>query len=1290
MSDTNTKKPKAKAVKPKTTPKRKPVLKAKTPKSTKKQKTSSTATVVAGPPLSSVDTFSTGTAVEDEYKKLTKLEHVLQRPDTYIGEVKKKVIELWVYNEKEQEMQKENVDVSLGALKVTDEILVNARDVAVKCLETPKAGVVTRIDVKVDVDAGTIEVSDDGPGIPVEKHKDWDDQYIMEGIFGDFMAGSNFGDEKKITGGKNGLGCKLTSAYSTVFYAETRDPVRQLKHTQTWSNNMNDVTKPKITPWKGKSGVTVRFQLDWKRFGMKDIKDGDFLRMVEKRVFDLSASTPDSIKIYYNGKMIQQKSFDKYISLYVGGVKSGGKRAMKTFPNSISDETLANVFPKATAAEKGMMKNIKWDIAVAKSEEGFQAVSFVNGLTTWKNGTHVDYVTTQLVRKIGARVRDILAQKKKDTAVNQRKLPEYIRQYMFLFINATIVDPNFTSQCKEECTTDPKEFGFECDLDEEFIEEIIKKCDLIDAIIRFAEFKAGDVLAKTDGKKVGKLSDIPNFEDAQNAGTRGKSRNCNCLITEGLSAKTFAVSGFSIVGREDWGVWPIKGKFKNTRGVKDTILANTDMYVYLKKIFGLVEGKEYNTQDDMDTLRYQCCMLLTDQDPDGFHIKGLIFNVFADRWPTLLRWPGFLKCFKTPLVRVQKGKESKLFFNNQDFEEWRNSSSNTTGWTAKYLKGLGSNDPKDAKMYFKDREKYIVSYYPENYEETLKLFEEAFGDHADIRKEWLGDSYDPSDTIDQTKTKVSFEDFIRKELVHFFKYSSERAIGSMCDGLKISQRKVLYTCRTKNIIKDVKVFQLAGEIAKTAAYHHGDASLNGTIIGMAQDYPGSNNLNLLVPSGEFGSRTAKGDDASAARYIHTRIDPIVNVLFPKADDPLLQCRQDDDGNPVEPLFFVPIAPIILINGCDGTGSGFSTTVPSHNPADVLENLRLKLADKPLKPMHPWYKGYKGTIEMLESNRYISKGSYKILDSTKIQITELPIGAGRDTKGFKAYLDFLESMEINPTEKDEKKRAKMFLKEVKNDYTRDECDFTITFPDRAYIDKLNSSSLDDSVTGDEPKKKKKKTNGFSHLRTLSEWEAEPEEFEKRFCLSAHINLTNMYLFDENDKMEKYASAEDIFNKYYEVRLALYGKRRQYYLKELQSDIDKLKEKIRFLSLIMDRKLEIYRVDHDIIVAKLKELKFRVFDDDQDYDYLLKQFVDGFTTGKLQKLNDDLSKKEQEYSVLFKKSSKQMWLEELDQLEEHLGKWEKRRLEEKAELAKLDEPDENGPNGPKKKKAKRAAK
>ena len=182
--------------------------------------------------------------------------------------------------------------------------------------------------------------------------------------------------------------------------------------------------------------------------------------------------------------------------------------------------------------------------------------------------------------------------------------------------------------------------------------------------------------------------------------------------------------------------------------------------------------------------------------------------------------------------------------------------------------------------------------------------------------------------LDTNSNKVSHKDFINKEMIHFSIYDCERSIPNLMDGLKTSLRKILYSSFKKNLTTEIKVAQFSGYVSEQSGYHHGEASLNGAIVGMAQDYVGSNNINLLLPNGQFGTRLQGGKDSASERYIFTQLNQITRYIYRKEDDPVLEYLEDD-GDPVEPRYYVPIVPMVLVNGGKGIGTGFSTDILSY-------------------------------------------------------------------------------------------------------------------------------------------------------------------------------------------------------------------------------------------------------------------------------------------------------------------------------------------------------------------------
>jgi DNA topoisomerase-2 len=323
---------------------------------------------------------------------------------------------------------------------------------------------------------------------------------------------------------------------------------------------------------------------------------------------------------------------------------------------------------------------------------------------------------------------------------------------------------------------------------------------------------------------------------------------------------------------------------------------------------------------------------------------------------------------------------------------------------------LGTSSEEEAKEYFREM-KRVTYTYDTKADEAIDL---AFNKkRADDRKAWLM-KYDRQEILDYTQPKVPYGDFIHKELIHFSNRDLERSINHMCDGLKESTRKILFGCMKRKLYRDeIKVAQLAAYIAEVSAYHHGEASLQQAIVGMGQNFVGTNNINLLSPNGQFGTRVMGGEDAASPRYIFTVLTHLAKIIFREEDNPTLKYLQDD-GMMVEPEYYIPIVPMILINGGLGIGTGFSTNVPCHNPSDVVDlcekvihvidkevpfintkddiKLAITAIEKAkISEIKPWYLGFTGEITgNKKENSYLSKGVYKWVDDQTVEISELPL------------------------------------------------------------------------------------------------------------------------------------------------------------------------------------------------------------------------------------------------------------------------------------------------------------
>ena len=852
-----------------------------------------------------------------------------------------------------------------------------------------------------------------------------------------------------------------------------------------------------------------------------------------------------------------------------------------------------------------MEESERWSIGFTLSDnDKFEQYSFVNGIMTSKGGKHVDYVSKEIIKKL-----KIIIEKRTKRSIND----SYIKNYIRLFLNSVIENPSFDSQTKERLITPPSKFGSKPIITDKFIKQIIDKTQIIDKVIQFSEFKMTKENKKTDGSKLNKIRNIPKLDDANYAGTK-RSEECILILTEGDSAKSMAVAGLSVIGRDKYGVFPLKGKVMNVRDAsQEQIIKNTEIS-NLKKILGLEANKIYkNTK----SLRYGKIMIMTDQDHDGSHIKGLVMNVFHSLWPSLLEL-GYITSMITPIIKITKGKNTKSFYTLTEYNLWQESTSDYKKWSVKYYKGLGTSNSQEAREYFK-KLKMNLYHFTEDTNQSMEL---AFSKiKADERKKWLY-AYDESKILNHMEKNIPIEEFIHKELIHFSNSDTFRSIGSVYDGLKPSQRKILYSCLKRNLFKEIRVAQLAGYVSENAAYHHGEASLQGAIIGMAQDYVGSNNINLLMPNGQFGTRIMGGQDAASCRYIHTELNPIIQYLYPLSDFPLLEYN-DDDGVFVEPKYYVPIIPMVLINGMVGIGTGFSTSIPQYSVEEIIDIIKMKLLKKGYNKIHPKYRGFQGDIIQIDDKNYMSKGKYNIVNENTIEILELPIGKWTDD--YKKYLD---SIIYDP-----KSKQKLFIMDYINNSSDTRVHFTITVP-KGFISALQWS--EDNADGIEKFLKLTNTKGLS--------------------------LKNMHLYNQS-KIIKYDSIDEIIDEFYKERYILYEKRKEYQSKILLNQLMILKYKIQFITDVIDEKIHIYRKKKNEIIMKLKEynypkVKDKKIDNSEDningYDYLIKMSLFIFTEEEIEKLKNEKNKIHNEYDKLSNSSIEDLWMNELNKLVQYMKK------------------------------------
>lgn len=1149
---------------------------------------------------------ATSVSETEKYQKLTPHEHILRRPDTYIGSTQPVTEYMWVFDTDTQRLVQRSTTYVPGLYKIFDEILVNAADNKQRC------PTMSKMEITLDPATGVIGVLNDGDGIPVEMH-DKEQCYIPELIFGHLLTGSNFDDkEAKTTGGRNGYGAKLANIFSTEFTIET--VCRGQKFRQTYTDNMRQKTPAKVTKATTKKDYTkVTFTPDWAKFHLTGMDD-DHVALFTKRAYDMAGVSDRSLSVKLNGTKIAVKDFRDYTSKYKSSVER-------------TDPDTGNTIPEKIA----YYNDGRWEIGIGQSDDQiFQHVSFVNAIATSKGGQHVEYIARQVADHLVA----ACTKKNKGFKLKAAQMKNYLK----VFVNCLITNPTFDSQTKDSLTTRPKDFGSQCKLPLNTtakcaLARAIESTGLVRAALYWGNAKEMAALTKTGGKKQSKLLGISKLDDANHAGT-AKSRECTLILTEGDSAKSLAVSGLGVIGRDKYGVFPLKGKLLNVRDATTAQVTKNEEIANLVKILGLKYGTKY-TAETLQTLRYGHVMIMTDQDHDGSHIKGLVVNFIHKFWPELLALNAqFVQQFITPIVKCTQGARCETFYTLPEYEAWKVAHDGGRGWAIKYYKGLGTSTSKEAKEYFSMLDRSVVDMTHSGVACDAAIDLAFSKKKVAQRKDWLL-AHTKDTHMDFDVDEVSYDDFVRKELILFSVADNLRSIPSAIDGFKPSQRKVQFSCfKRKDLQKsEIKVAQLAGYVSEHSAYHHGEMSLTGTIVGMAQDYCGSNNINLLMPSGQFGTRLHGGKDAASPRYIFTKLAPVTRFVFPAADDAVLQ-YQEEEGMSIEPEHYMPVLPMVLVNGAEGIGTGWSSFVPNYNPIDVIRNVRRVMVGAQQEPMVPYYRGFTGTIEALTTDNgkdgFVVKGVYEVVDDSTLEITELPVRCWTQK-----YKEFLESL-LEGGGAAEKKTSRVTIKHFTENHTDSSIHFTIQMAP-AMLARATQMGI-----------------------------------AKVFKLDATISVNNMHLYDAEGRIKKYGSPQEIISDFYDQRLDVYARRKEHLVAQLEATQKRLSNQARFVTEIIENKLQVAnRVKADIL-RDLQDRRYDLVDDvvavpvdDDDavetlsrgYTYLLSMAIWSLTAEKAAKLRAELERAQDELATLRRRTLVELWKADLDALEEQIAQDER---------------------------------
>ena len=1112
----------------------------------------------------------------------------------YVGSTRVRKTEEYVAD-KEFNISKRSIKMAPAGLRIFVEILSNAVDNVAR--SKTSGSQVHEIKVDVDMSTGKTSVTNDGAVVPIVLNKK-EGIYNHSLIFGNLLTSSNYDDttDRLDISGRNGFGAKASNVFSTQFTVTGTDPVAKKKLVQTWNCNMRETKGPVISKYNLKKGYTnITWTPDFAQFKIKGYTS-DWIDLYRKYVVDTAMLVgKDGVKVYFNGELVPAKTLRNYANLYNGG------------------EPVAN---SLLISYKGS------DVFICPSDS-FEAIAFSNRVYNSRGGVHVEAWCETVFRPIVENIN------KKNGGVNIT----HVKSMFKIFVVSTVARPEWDGQEKMYLEA-PKP---DAAVKKSQIAAILKWPSVIARIADILRSKEMAVLGKVEKKRG--YSKVAGLDPANNSGGK-RSSECSLCLCEGLSAKPYVVKGiergvFGKKGRDWFGIYALRGKILNVRNFKLATVAKNTVVTDIIKSVKLRHDLDYTDDNNFKTLAYGRIIIIVDADVDGTHIAGLLLNLIHTLYPSLLRRKTpFVTYMQTPIVRVFLNKQELMFYDERKYREYIRKYLEKYGKypKKKYYKGLGTSSDSDIRETF--GQKMLEFMYDEDTDANMnKLFLKS---ESDSRKIWiskyddnyLGIDWEKSDTIPMPISK-----YLNKEVITYSISDCGRSLPSLMDGLKKGPRKVLYSCFKRNLNyggKDLKVAQLAGYTAEHSGYHHGEQNLLQTITGLAASYIGSNNIPLLYRGGQFGSRMAGGKDAASGRYIFTKLDELTRLIFRQEDEDYLP-RQDEDGQIVEPVQYMPILPMILVNGCTvGIGTGWSSTIPCYNPMDLVECIKVWLEldgnvfeldedtntyTTSLPEIHPWYREFTGEIKQVDDHKYTSHGRFERISGRTVRVTELPIGYWTDS-----FTDMLETMK-------EKKEIASYVNHSKSGTV----DFTI-------------KEVANGVRCDEVSLK----------------------------LVKFIYTSNMVMFDSNQRIKKYESVDEIIDDYCKVRYSYYTKRRQHLMEKLKRDIAMAESRSQFVTEIIEGTLTLRSENgnarkSDDIVSELVEKKYfadATEDDDgegessSDFAYLFRMPMHSLTNEKVEKLREEVKKYQLEYKKLEETDEKGMWTADLDEFVGKYTKWLKK--------------------------------
>ena len=1031
----------------------------------------------------------------DEFQNLTETEHILKRYGMFIGQIERRSRTASVF--RDGRIFEDRVQTSNGQIHMFLEILGNAAD----NVQRSKEAGVDPGKIQIDIDGDFVCVHNEGLAIPIDK-KEGSKEYIPTTIFGNLRTSSNYDDSKtRLTIGTNGLGAKIVNAFSLEFHVECVDAHRQLKFYQQWTGNMKNKSKPKITKSKSKSYVKVWYRLDFPRFET-DCNDEEFVELCMAHCAEI-AYTCD-VPVICNDVKFSFKNISDFVKLY--------------FPETSSKSMIVSNGPN-------------YELCLVDSPDSGIVISFVNGVITKDGGTHVDTVQKIVIDY----VKNYLSKYLEGVRMQSRDIASHVS----IILKCRVDKPVFDTQTKRKLVSG----NISVEIPDRTLARM-KNWEMIRQIMNVIESKQEKKIKKTETRVSGRINS-KKVVDANHAGKKKLKEGTTLIYVEGGSASSYPRRMISQIpnGKDKYGTFEGRGKLLNVINADFTQILENEVFNLLKKTLGLQEGLDYTQEKNFNKLRYTKLLAAVDADTDGKHILGLLLVFFMIKFPSLMK-RDFLYYMRTPVVRASKGNKTKSFYTIDAYDKWKSEDPSRKSWKSKYFKGLGSSSNQEIDSDWKCQNIKFVKFHFD--EDSSERIQQAFNKlEVKHRKKWIEEFIDKAvEDMEKYNEVLPVTTFIDYELIHYTFESLSRAIPSARDGFKDSQRKIMYVAlKELQKTKSMKVSELASAAGMVTNYKHGEVSLQDTIIHMAMDFIGSNNMGYFTQNGQFGSRDKGGKDAANPRYISVSLAPWIKYVYRKEDE-LIQEMIIEDDTERECVDLHPIIPMHVINGVKGVATGYSTDIPNHNPKDIIEWIRDVLNDREPRQLMPWYRNFTGSIELIGTS-YITAGRMH-KKSYGYEITELPVGMW--TNDFRSILsDLHEAGKITDY----------------NDYSND---VTVNF------------------------------------QVMTSSELSPTDF-RLVNKKSTSNMTVLY----NSKYpipKTFSDIDSLLHDFVNHRLQKYEERRIAHIDQLERELDRLSIRMSFILKVIDGELVIHKRP---VADVLKDMKAYSFPEHLLDSVKIKQFT-----------------------------------------------------------------------------------